>query len=106
MRLAESGKRVSALEVAKLADMMARAAQRIGDLEHAARDEVTNDLGHAMTQNDHGPISVNVAAAKAHFAQLINAAMLGQDVIICRAGHPAVRLVADVQAPPPYGPAN
>lgn len=41
----------------------------------------------------------NVAEAKAHLSQLLEAALKGEDVIVARAGKPLVRLVP-VNAPP------
>lgn len=41
----------------------------------------------------------NVAEAKAHLSQLLDAALAGEEVIVARAGKPLVRLVP-VQAPP------
>ncbi len=41
----------------------------------------------------------NVADAKAHLSQLLDAALKGDDVIVARAGKPLVRLVP-VTAPP------
>ena len=40
----------------------------------------------------------NVADAKAHLSQLLDAALRGEDVIVARAGRPLVRLVP-VSAP-------
>ncbi len=40
----------------------------------------------------------NVAEAKAHLSQLLDAALKGEDVIVARAGKPLVRLVP-VDAP-------
>lgn len=40
----------------------------------------------------------NVAEAKAHLSQLLDAALRGEDVIVARAGKPLVRLVP-VNAP-------
>jgi len=40
----------------------------------------------------------NVADAKAHLSQLLDAALKGEDVIVARAGKPLVRLVP-VKAP-------
>ena len=42
----------------------------------------------------------NVAEAKAHLSQLLEAALKGEDVIVARAGKPLVRLVP-VNAPAP-----
>lgn len=42
----------------------------------------------------------NVADAKAHLSQLLDAALKGEDVIVARAGKPLVRLVP-VEAPAP-----
>lgn len=42
--------------------------------------------------------SYNVAEAKAHLSQLLEAALRGEDVIVARAGKPLVRLVP-VDAP-------
>lgn len=41
----------------------------------------------------------NVAEAKAHLSQLLEAALKGEEVIVARAGKPLVRLVP-VDAPP------
>ena len=41
----------------------------------------------------------NVADAKAHLSQLLDAALKGEDVIVARAGKPLVRLVP-VESPP------
>jgi prevent-host-death family protein len=38
-------------------------------------------------------LSMNILRAKAHLSQLINAALQGQEVVICKAGKPVVRLV-------------
>lgn len=35
----------------------------------------------------------NVSDAKAHLSQLLDAALLGEDVVVARAGKPLVRLV-------------
>ena len=40
----------------------------------------------------------NIAEAKAHLSQLIDAALAGEEVIVARAGKPLVRLVP-LQAP-------
>jgi prevent-host-death family protein len=40
------------------------------------------------------PIQMNVAEAKARLSELIAAAERGEEVVIARAGQPAVRLVA------------
>jgi prevent-host-death family protein len=36
---------------------------------------------------------VNVHEAKTHLSRLIGAALVGEEVVICRDGHPVVRLV-------------
>lgn len=41
----------------------------------------------------------NVAEAKAHLSQLLDAALAGEEVIVARAGKPLVRLVP-LQTPP------
>jgi prevent-host-death family protein len=43
-------------------------------------------------------VTMNVAQAKAHFSELIAAALAGEEVIVARAGTPLVRLVP-LQAP-------
>ena len=45
-------------------------------------------------------VQMNVAEAKAKLSQLIDQAESGADVVIARAGRPAVRLVAVDDVPP------
>jgi prevent-host-death family protein len=42
-------------------------------------------------------IQVNIAEAKAHFSELIQKAMLGDEVIIAKDHHPVVKIVSLVQ---------
>ena len=46
-----------------------------------------------MTSRKKGVARYNIAEAKARFSELVQAAMLGQDVIIARGNKPLVRLV-------------
>ena len=48
----------------------------------------------------------NIAEAKARFSELIQAAMLGKDVIIARGNKPLVRLVPLVQPKAPRQPGS
>lgn len=52
----------------------------------------------ALTPDDHVILTnmttmYNVAEAKAHLSQLLDAALAGEEVILARAGRPLVRLV-------------
>jgi prevent-host-death family protein len=49
------------------------------------------------------PLDHNLYAAKTHLSQLVDAAIAGEDVVICRAGKRLVRLVP-VEATPPRRP--
>jgi len=47
--------------------------------------------------------TVNVQDAKAHLSELVARAERGEDVVIARAGRPAVRLVPVVAGPRTFG---
>ncbi|TRO79708.1 type II toxin-antitoxin system Phd/YefM family antitoxin [Desulfuromonas acetexigens] len=44
---------------------------------------------------------VNIHEAKTHFSRLVDAAMAGEEIVIAKAGKPAVRLVPLDAAPAP-----
>jgi prevent-host-death family protein len=63
---------------------------------HGMRTRCCSGYAHVSLVN---MVIQNVAEAKAHLSQLLDAALAGEEVIVARAGKPLVRLVP-IEAPP------
>jgi hypothetical protein len=91
-RLADEGKPISAFETAKLADMIARAAKRIGDLEESALGASLAKFVHGQGLAKSGQAHINIGPAKDNLSRLVAMAARGEEIILCRAGQPVARI--------------